>query len=188
VIEELERMQVFYVNIGGGEHRAQDFWELLDHAASHHVGVKFSTNGSHIDGAPPPGLAASDYGRRPGLDRRRHGRRQRCGPRPRLLRHALEPWSGSPRRASRSPKISVVVTRHNAGQLDEFKAIADRYGAQLRITRLRPSAAARRLGRAPPEPRPPSSALYICGCWSTARSPHRRLLLHLSAYGEACRG
>ena len=36
-------------------------------------------------------------------------------------------------------KISVVVTRHNAGQLDEFKAIADGYGAQLRLTRLRPS-------------------------------------------------
>ncbi|HEU5391430.1 MAG TPA: mycofactocin radical SAM maturase, partial [Streptosporangiaceae bacterium] len=36
-------------------------------------------------------------------------------------------------------KISVVVTRQNAGQLDEFKAIADRFGAQLRLTRLRPS-------------------------------------------------
>ena len=36
-------------------------------------------------------------------------------------------------------KISVVVTRHNIGQLDEFKAIADGHGAQLRLTRLRPS-------------------------------------------------
>src|SRR5690606_18218098 len=36
-------------------------------------------------------------------------------------------------------KVSVVVTRHNVGQLDAFKAIADRYGAQLRLTRLRPS-------------------------------------------------
>ncbi len=36
-------------------------------------------------------------------------------------------------------KISVVMTRHNVAQLDEFKAIADRFGAQLRITRLRPS-------------------------------------------------
>ncbi len=31
------------------------------------------------------------------------------------------------------------MTRHNVGQLDEFKAIADRFDAQLRITRLRPS-------------------------------------------------
>ncbi len=36
-------------------------------------------------------------------------------------------------------KISVVVTRHNVDQLDEFAALATRYGATLRITRLRPS-------------------------------------------------
>jgi mycofactocin radical SAM maturase len=36
-------------------------------------------------------------------------------------------------------KISVVVTRHNAGQLDDLHALADGYGAQLRLTRLRPS-------------------------------------------------
>jgi mycofactocin radical SAM maturase len=36
-------------------------------------------------------------------------------------------------------KISVVMTRHNVAQLDAFKAIADSFGAQLRITRLRPS-------------------------------------------------
>jgi mycofactocin biosynthetic radical S-adenosylmethionine protein MftC len=36
-------------------------------------------------------------------------------------------------------KISVVVTRHNVDQLDQFKSLADSYGAQLRVTRLRPS-------------------------------------------------
>ncbi len=36
-------------------------------------------------------------------------------------------------------KISVVVTRQNVAQLDAFEALADRYGAQLRLTRLRPS-------------------------------------------------
>ena len=36
-------------------------------------------------------------------------------------------------------KLSVVMTRQNISQLDDFKAIADRFGAQLRITRLRPS-------------------------------------------------
>jgi mycofactocin biosynthetic radical S-adenosylmethionine protein MftC len=36
-------------------------------------------------------------------------------------------------------KISVVCTRQNIGQLDEFKALADKYGATLRLTRLRPS-------------------------------------------------
>src|SRR6187431_2185556 len=46
LIDEFERMQVFYVNIGGGEPTVRpDFWELLDYAVAHHVGVKFSTNG-----------------------------------------------------------------------------------------------------------------------------------------------
>ena len=36
-------------------------------------------------------------------------------------------------------KISVVVTRHNVAELDGFEALADGYGAQLRLTRLRPS-------------------------------------------------
>jgi mycofactocin radical SAM maturase len=36
-------------------------------------------------------------------------------------------------------KISVVVTRENVTQLDQFSAIAESYGAQLRLTRLRPS-------------------------------------------------
>jgi mycofactocin radical SAM maturase len=36
-------------------------------------------------------------------------------------------------------KISVTVTRHNVEQLDALKSIADSYGAQLRVTRLRPS-------------------------------------------------
>jgi mycofactocin biosynthetic radical S-adenosylmethionine protein MftC len=49
VIDTLERMQVFYVNIGGGEPTVRpDFWELVDYATAHHVGVKFSTNGIKI--------------------------------------------------------------------------------------------------------------------------------------------
>jgi molybdenum cofactor biosynthesis enzyme MoaA len=36
-------------------------------------------------------------------------------------------------------KLSAVVTWHNVGQFDELKALADTYGAQLRLIRLRPS-------------------------------------------------
>ena len=50
IIDELQRMQVFYVNIGGGEPTVRsDFWELVDYATEHQVGVKFSTNGVRID-------------------------------------------------------------------------------------------------------------------------------------------
>src|SRR5271168_4279019 len=62
IIDELERMQVFYVNIGGGEPTIRsDFWELVDYATAHHVGVKFSTNGSRITSEVASRLAASDY-------------------------------------------------------------------------------------------------------------------------------
>ena len=56
VIDTLQRMQVFYVNIGGGEPTVRrDFWELVDYATSHQVGVKFSTNGVKIDAAVADG-------------------------------------------------------------------------------------------------------------------------------------
>jgi len=62
VIDELERMQVFYVNIGGGEPTVRpDFWDLVDYATAHRVGVKFSTNGIKITPERAENLAASDY-------------------------------------------------------------------------------------------------------------------------------
>src|SRR5438552_3019817 len=62
VIDELEAMQVFYVNIGGGEPTVRpDFWELVEYAVAHKVGVKFSTNGVKIDAAVARRLAGSDY-------------------------------------------------------------------------------------------------------------------------------
>src|SRR6202142_910985 len=62
LIDEFERMQIFYVNIGGGEPTIRsDFWELVDYATDHNVGVKFSTNGSRITPEVAERLAASDY-------------------------------------------------------------------------------------------------------------------------------
>ncbi len=62
VIDELQRMQVFYVNIGGGEPTVRsDFWELLDYATAHDVGVKFSTNGVRITPERARFLASTDY-------------------------------------------------------------------------------------------------------------------------------
>src|SRR5437879_11747251 len=49
VIGELQRMGVFYVDIGGGEPTVRpDFWALVDYATGHDVGGKFSTNGVEI--------------------------------------------------------------------------------------------------------------------------------------------
>ena len=172
VIDELQAMQVFYVNIGGGEPTVRrDFWELLDYATAHDVGVKFSTNGSRITpSGPPPALAASDYvDVQISLD----GATAEVNDAVRGLGSydTAIAGDGAPRGGRHAPsfKISVVVTRENMDQLDDFKAIADHYGAQLRLTRLRPSGPRRRrLGRAASRPRR-SSARCTTGCWRTAR-------------------
>src|SRR6201999_2288751 len=137
IIDELERMQVFYVNIGGGEPTVRpDFWELVDYATAHHVGVKFSTNGVRITPEVAARLAASDYvdvqisldGATAEVNDAVRGRGS--------YETALRAMQNLHDAGFRGFKISVVMTRHNIGQLDEFKAIADRFDAQLRITRL----------------------------------------------------
>jgi len=140
VIDELERMQVFYVNIGGGEPTVRhDFWELVDYATAHHVGVKFSTNGVKITPAVARRLAASDYvdvqisldGATAAVNDAVRGTGS-YDTALRAMRNLYEAgFAGF--------KVSVVMTRENIAQLDDFKVIADRYRAQLRITRLRPS-------------------------------------------------
>ncbi|TDD37222.1 mycofactocin radical SAM maturase [Saccharopolyspora elongata] len=140
VIDELQRMQVFYVNVGGGEPTVRpDFWELLDYAIEHQVGVKFSTNGLRIDRKRAAQLAATDYVdvqiSLDGATREVNDAVRGPGSFDMAMR-ALENLSAA---GMKDFKISVVMTRQNVSQLDDFKAIADRFGAQLRITRLRPS-------------------------------------------------
>ena len=140
VIDELERMQVFYVNIGGGEPTVRrDFWELLDYAVAHHVGVKFSTNGSRITPNAAARIAGTDYvdvqisldGATAEVNDRVRG--------PGSYATAIRAMENLAAAGFEGFKLSVVVTRENVAQLDDFKRIADRYSAQLRLTRLRPS-------------------------------------------------
>jgi mycofactocin radical SAM maturase len=140
VIDELERMQVFYVNVGGGEPTVRpDFWDLLDYSVEHHVGVKFSTNGVRLDRAAAERLTRTDYvdvqisidGATADVNDAVRGTGSYA-----MARHAMDNLA----EAGFGPfKISIVATRHNIPQLDQFKRIADSYDAQLRITRLRPS-------------------------------------------------
>ena len=140
VIDELERMQVFYVNIGGGEPTVRpDFWELLDYATAHHVGVKFSTNGLRITPEIARRLAGSDYiDVQISLDgaTTEVNDAVRGGGSYAMALRAMQNLADA---GFGGFKISVVMTRHNVAQLDDFKALADRFDAQLRITRLRPS-------------------------------------------------
>ena len=140
VIDELERMQVFYVNVGGGEPTVRrDFWDLVDYAVEHHVGVKFSTNGARITSAIAARIAGTDYvDVQVSLD----GATARVNDRvrgPGSYATAIRAMENLAEAGFEGFKLSVVVTRENVPQLDAFKELADGFGAQLRLTRLRPS-------------------------------------------------
>jgi len=140
LIDEIAAMQIFYINIGGGEPMMRrDFFELIEHAVDRRVGVKFSTNGTRIDKAAARRLSATDYldiqVSIDGADASTNDRVRGPGS------------YGAARRAMDNLrdanfgefKVSVVMTRDSVEQLDEFEELSRSYGAQLRLTRLRPS-------------------------------------------------
>jgi len=143
VIDELQRMQVFYVNIGGGEPTIRpDFWQLLEYAVDHQVGVKFSTNGVRITPERAAFLASPACGGYVDVQISLDGATAEVNDHvrgPGSYEMALTALGNLADAGFRDAKISVVCTRHNIGQLDEFQALADRFGATLRLTRLRPS-------------------------------------------------
>ncbi len=140
LVDELAGMNVFYVNIGGGEPTLRpDFVELVEYAVARKVGVKFSTNGTTMTPGRARRFAAMDYvdiqvsldGASPETNDPVRGEGT-FSTAVRAMAHLAE--------ASFGPfKLSVVVTRRNAGELDEMLALAGRFGAELRVTRLRPS-------------------------------------------------
>ncbi len=140
VLDELSDLQVFYINIGGGEPMIRrDFFEIVDYSVAQGIGVKFSTNGAFIDADKARRLTAMDYLdiqiSLDGTDAATNDAVRGDGSYA-TARRAMDHLA----HAGFGPfKISVVVTRQNVDQLDEFKTLADGYGAQLRVTRLRPS-------------------------------------------------
>jgi len=140
LIDELAALSVFYVNIGGGEPTVRaDFYDLVTYAVERGVGVKFSTNGSTLTRKRATQLAAMAYvdvqvsldGATPATNDAVRGPGSFATAR-RAMDHLAEAGFGP-------FKLSVVVTRHNIDELDRLEALATAYGAQLRLTRLRPS-------------------------------------------------
>jgi mycofactocin biosynthetic radical S-adenosylmethionine protein MftC len=140
LIDEIAAMKIFYINIGGGEPMIRrDFFTLVEHAIDRHVGVKFSTNGTRIDAVAARRLAALDYldiqVSIDGADAATSDAVRGAG-----SFDAARRAMGHLRDAGFGPfKVSVVATRHSVEQLDELESLAASYGAELRLTRLRPS-------------------------------------------------
>jgi mycofactocin radical SAM maturase len=140
IVDDLVDMKVFYVNIGGGEPMLRpDFFDLVGYAVDRRVGVKFSTNGTRLTPSRARQLAAMDYldvqvsidGAVAATNDAVRGKGSFAA-----ARTAMDNLAA----AGFGPfKVSVVVTRQNVEELDALAALADSYGAQLRLTRLRPS-------------------------------------------------
>jgi mycofactocin radical SAM maturase len=140
VIDELHDLQVFYVNVGGGEPTIRpDFYDLVEYSVGHGVGVKFSTNGSTMTPERARRLSRTDHVdvqiSIDGADAATNDAVRGDGSYA-TARRAMDHLAGAGFGAF---KISVVVTRDNVGQLDALESLATHYGAQLRVTRLRPS-------------------------------------------------
>src|SRR5947209_15763608 len=128
VVDELAAMQVFYVNIGGGEPTLRpDFWDLLDYCVESKVGVKFSTNGTRITTAAARRIAGTDYVdvqiSIDGADAATNDTIRGAGSfgvaTTAMQRLAAGGMTGC--------KVSVVVDRDSVDQRDGFRALADRY-------------------------------------------------------------
>ena len=187
LIDEWAAMQVFYINVGGGEPMSRlDFFELMDYALDRGIGVKFSTNGTLIDDDAAAWIAARDYldvqisvdGATAATSDPVRG----AGSFERAVR-AME------RLAARGFRFKINATdnRHNYPELDALYALAGRYGAELRLTRLRPSGRGVDVWDALRPTHAQNRGLYD---WLRA---HRDVLtgdsfFHLSAYGEPMDG
>ncbi len=125
IIDELERMQVFYVNIGGGGPTgARTFWG----AGGLRTARRGEITPANGVGYPEGGHAAGSHRprRRSDLTRRRHGRVNdaiRGAGRPTWRCALRRTWQ---RRDFAGVKISVVITRRSVAQLDEFATLASR--------------------------------------------------------------
>jgi mycofactocin radical SAM maturase len=116
-----------------------DFMDLVSYAVERRVGVKFSTNGTRLSAARARQLAALDYldvqisidGATAATNDVVRGEGSFAA-----ARQAMDNLAGA---GFGQFKVSVVVTRQNVEELDDLASMADSYGAQLRLTRLRPS-------------------------------------------------
>ena len=139
LVDQLSELKVFQVNIGGGEpFMRDDFMDLLDYCHQRSVVTCVSTNGTLMDDALARRLGRLQYlylqvsldGATAEVNDAIRGQGtydQILAAIGCLARHRV-PFS-----------INTVLTRQNYPQLDTLRAMAGEYGAELRVSRFRPS-------------------------------------------------
>jgi len=139
ILDDLARMKVFYINMGGGEPLLRsDFFDIARYSLEQGIDIQVSTNGTLLGEsvvrqmADLPGLrvqvsldgadaATNDTIRGQGSYRKARESLEL------LARHDID------------FSINCVLTQLSFPQLDTFSDLARSYGARLRVSRLRPS-------------------------------------------------
>ena len=167
VVDELQRMQVFYVNIGGGEPTVRpDFCELVDYAVAHQVGREV-LHQRHRRSPPrrprgwPPPTTSTCRSRLDGATAEANDAVRGAG----CYATACGPWTTSPTPGSAIQDLRGGAPATTSSQLDELQGA----GRPLRRQAAAHPAAPlgprrRRLGRAAPD-RGPAAASSTTG-WS----------------------
>ena len=143
IVDELAALRVFEINFGGGEPLLKDYFlPLVDYIHRTGIVTCISTNGTvltddaiaRFSGNPLVNIQVSLDGATPEVNDRIRGR----GTFNRIIA-GLEQLAGRDITLS----INTVVTSVNFKQLSMLKELAATYGANLRVSRFRPSGRAR---------------------------------------------
>jgi mycofactocin radical SAM maturase len=139
LIDDLTALRVFQVNIGGGEPFIRnDFIDLLNYSHKKGLVTCVSTNGIAIDNGISKRLSSMDMlylqVSLDGATEETNDRIRGKGTYRKIL-NAMESLATNKVKFS----INTVLTRINFDQLETLRAIAGQYGAELRVSRFRPS-------------------------------------------------
>ena len=139
LIDDMTTLKVFQVNIGGGEpFIREDFLDLLDYSHKKGLVTCVSTNGVALDNSVAKWLSAMNMlylqVSLDGADEETNDRIRGRGTFKKVL-NAIEALTANKVKFS----INTVLTRTNFGQLETLRTMAGEYGAELRVSRFRPS-------------------------------------------------
>jgi mycofactocin biosynthetic radical S-adenosylmethionine protein MftC len=145
-IDELDRMEVFQINFGGGEpFLRQDFCDILDYAHSKGITACVSTNGTMLDENLVKRLGGMKLVRiqvsLDGATASTNDAIRGSGTYERIL----EGISLLSRQGFHHLSINTVVTRVNFSEIEPLCALAHYYGVKTRLSRFRPSGDAKRV-------------------------------------------
>jgi mycofactocin biosynthetic radical S-adenosylmethionine protein MftC len=145
-IDELDQMEVFQINFGGGEpFLREDLCDILDYAHSKGLTTCVSTNGTMLDKNLVQRLGSMKLLRiqvsLDGATAATNDAIRGAGTFERILEGiALLSQQGFPHLS-----INTVVTRNNFCEMEQLCELAGHYGVNTRLSRFRPSGDAKRV-------------------------------------------